>query len=150
MPNTMRKGICPRLKSSITWKANCTLLPIRKYATVEAERAEIKRGTAVVIVMSNMSTSRVNRTPASGALKIPAMAPAAPHPSKSFTPRRLTRKNRPMLEPMALPVEAMGASSPTLPPKATVSVDATSEVYILRGGRAPLWREMESSTLGIP
>ena len=69
---------------------------------------------------------------------MPAMAPAAPHPNSSFTPRWLTWKKRPTLEPMALPVEAMGASNPTLPPKATVSVDATSDEYMFRGGREPL------------
>ena len=107
-------------------------------------------GTAVVMVMSNISTSKVKSTPASGALKMPAMAPAAPQPRSSFTPRGLTWKKRPTLEPMALPVEAMGASNPTLPPKATVRVEATREVYMLRGGSLPLWREIESSTLGMP
>ena len=100
--------------------------------------------------MSNMSTSTVNSTPARGALKMPAMAPAAPHPKSSFTPRALTWKNRPTLEPMAVPVEAMGASSPTLPPNATVRVDATSDEYMLRGGSDPFFREMENSTVGMP
>ena len=100
--------------------------------------------------MSNISTSTVNSTPASGALKMPAMAPAAPQPSSSFTPRTLTWKKRPTLEPMALPVDAIGASSPTLPPKATVSEEATSDEYMFLGGNAPLWREIESSTEGIP
>ena len=81
---------------------------------------------------------------------MPAMAPAAPHPRSSFTPRALTWKNRPTLEPIALPVEAMGASSPTLPPNATVRVEATNDEYMLRGGRAPFFRDMEKSTLGIP
>ena len=149
-PNTMRKGIWLRVKSCVTWKANCTSEPIKKEATVAEHKAEISNGTAVVMVMSNISTSTVNSTPAKGARKIPAMAPAAPQPNSSFTPRLLTWKKRPTLEPMAEPVEAMGASSPTLPPNATVRVEATSEVYMLPGGRRPSLREMASSTLGMP
>ncbi len=42
--------------------------------------AAIIKGTKEAIVRSSISTSRVNTIPAIGALKIPAIAPAAPHP----------------------------------------------------------------------
>ncbi len=55
-----------------------------------------------------------------------------------------------MFDPIALPVDAMGASRPTLPPKATVRVDATIDEYILRAGSTPPPRDSDSSTDGSP
>ena len=55
-----------------------------------------------------------------------------------------------MLLPMAEPVEAIGASRPTLPPKATVSVEAISEVYMFLAGSLERLRLMASSTPGRP
>ena len=43
---------------------------------------ENSSGRMEVMEILNMSTSRVNSTPAMGALNMPAIAPAAPHPSK--------------------------------------------------------------------
>ena len=51
---------------------------------------------------------------------------------------------------MAEPVEAIGASRPTLPPKATVMVEATSEVHMFLAGSSELLRLMASSTEGSP
>ena len=51
---------------------------------------------------------------------------------------------------MAEPVEAMGASRPTLPPKATVSVEAMSEVYMFLDGSRERLRLMASNTEGNP
>ena len=81
---------------------------------------------------------------------MPAMAPAAPQPKRMRTLLELSRNQRPILEPMADPVEAIGASSPTLPPKATVSVEAISEVYIFLLGRREPLRLMASNTEGRP
>ena len=79
----------------------------------------------------NRRISRVNRTPASGALKMPATAPAAPHPSKSVIPRYDKPMYRPRLEPMAAPVYTMGASAPTDPPKPIVRALVTNEDTVL-------------------
>ena len=54
--------------------------------------------------MLNIRISIVNSMPASGALKMPAMAPATPQPSSTvmFAYENLARRAR--LEPMAAPV----------------------------------------------
>ena len=42
---------------------------------------EIMSGMRLAMVRSSISTSIANITPAMGALKMPAIAPAAPHPT---------------------------------------------------------------------
>ena len=69
----MSKGI---LDSSL----KSHLINAKKTGITKEEMAEIIRGTREVIVKSSINTSKVNTIPAIGALKIPAMAPAAPHP----------------------------------------------------------------------
>ena len=59
--------------------------PIKKEVNAVAETAEIRRGTRYAIVRSIISTSRVKTIPAIGALKIPAIAPAAPQPTIKVT-----------------------------------------------------------------
>ena len=89
------------------------------------------RGNREDMVRSIISTSMVNTSPAMGALKMPAMAPAAPHPTRSISLRRSTWKSCPRLDPMADPVSTMGASAPTDPPKPMVSALAMTEEYML-------------------
>ena len=101
-------------------------------------------------VRSKRNTSTTKRMAAKGALKMPAMAPAAPQPSSRRTFLGLSRSQRPMLLPMADPVEAIGASRPTLPPKATVMVEATSDVHMFLAGSSELLRLMARSTEGSP
>ena len=86
-PSRMYQGMFLILKAPATVKESKTSSPIRKYATVAAVTAEIIRGTIDAIVRSSNSTSSVNTIPATGALKIPATAPAAPHPISSVTLR---------------------------------------------------------------
>ena len=57
-------------------------LPRIRLETTVADTEETSRGIIDVMEMLKRRISRVNSTPASGALKIPAMAPAAPHPSR--------------------------------------------------------------------
>ena len=81
----MKYGIWYMSKYSFTWKANCTSFPIKKYAMVDADIDDISRGIAAVIVRSNISTSNTNSMPAIGALNMPAIDPAAPHPNSNIT-----------------------------------------------------------------
>jgi len=74
-----------------------------------------------------------NTNPVIGALKIPEMAPAAPHPTRSISVFCSMRKSRPRLEPMAAPVSTIGDSAPTDPPKPIVMELAASELHILCG-----------------
>ncbi|OPZ96295.1 MAG: hypothetical protein BWY70_01797 [Bacteroidetes bacterium ADurb.Bin408] len=102
-------------------------LPSRKVETMAADTVAIRSGIIDVIVKSSISTSRAKIRPAIGALKIPAMAAAAPQPIIKVVLRELSLKARPMLEPMAEPVNAMGASIPTEPPKPLVMAQAMTD-----------------------
>ena len=66
-----------------------------------------------------------------GALNMPAMAPAAPQPTRSIMVWLSMRNNFPKLEPMADPVSTIGASAPTEPPKPMVMAEATTLVQVL-------------------
>ena len=57
-----------------------------------------------------------NTIPAMGALKIEAMAPAAPQPTRVMRWRSLSEKYLAMFDPMAAPLMTTGASGPALPP----------------------------------
>ena len=95
---------------------------------MEEVTAEMSKGTATFMLRSIISTSKTNKMPAMGALKAPAIAPAAPQPKRMITHLVFKRKKRAIFEAMALPVKTMGASKPTLPPKATVIEDVSIEL----------------------
>ena len=99
--------------------------------TPAAVTQEMSNGSRAPIVRSIMSTSSVNTSPAIGALKMPATAPAAPHPTRSMSVLLFMRKSRPRLEPMAEPVSTMGASAPTEPPKPMVMALAMTLDHVL-------------------
>ena len=86
-----------------------------------------------VAVRSIIKTSIVKSRPANGALKIPAIPAAAPHPTSSMRVRGSSRKSFPKFDPIAAPVYTIGASAPTDPPKPMVMELATTELYILWG-----------------
>ena len=79
------------------------------------------------MVRSSIKTSKVKTIPAIGALKIPAIAPAAPQPTISVTYLYLSLKIRARFEPIDAPVKTIGASAPTEPPKPIVNELATIE-----------------------
>ena len=54
--------------------------PRKMYETMVADTVENSSGIMEVMEMLNSRISNVNRTPASGALNMPATAPAAPQP----------------------------------------------------------------------
>jgi len=58
--------------------------PVKMYVTDVAVTDEISKGTMEVMVMSSIRTSSVKTNPAMGALKMPAIAPAAPQPISSI------------------------------------------------------------------
>ena len=100
---------------------------------VAAVTDEMSRGKTEVIVRSSINTSITKTKPAIGALKIPATAPAAPQPTSNINVFCSIRNSRPRFEPMAAPVNTIGASAPTDPPKPIVTELATIEVHILWG-----------------
>ncbi|MPM89749.1 hypothetical protein SDC9_136861 [bioreactor metagenome] len=84
----------------------------------------------------------VKTSPAIGALKIPDMAPAAPHPTSNINVRCSILKRLPKLEPIADPVKTIGASAPTEPPKPIVIALAIVDDQILCRLMRPCLREM--------
>jgi len=84
----------------------------------------------------------VNTSPAIGALKIPAIAPAAPQPTKSISVRCSILKTLPRLEPIAEPVNTIGASAPTEPPKPMVMELAITDDHVLCRLIRPCRREI--------
>ena len=90
-----------------------------------------RMGNSEAIVRSIINTSSVNTRPAIGALKMPAMAPAAPQPTRVIRVLLSSLKSCPMLEPMAEPVSTIGASAPTEPPKPMVMAEAMTDDHVL-------------------
>ena len=91
----------------------------------------IRIGNSEAMVRSTIRTSRVNTNPAIGALKTPAIAAAAPAPTSNIMVRLSVLNILPKLEPIAAPVNTIGASAPTEPPKPMVIPDATTELQQL-------------------
>ncbi len=108
-------------------------IPVSRYDTTVAVTAVTSSGNIEDIVRSSSNTSITKSIPAMGALKIPAMAPAAPQPTKIIRLCCSSLKYLPRLDPIAEPVSTMGASAPTDPPKPMVIELATSDEYILCG-----------------
>ena len=65
-------------------KGDCA--PIKTYDTTVAVSVDTSKGIIELMEILNSRISNVKRTPARGALKIPAIAPAAPQPSSTVTP----------------------------------------------------------------
>ena len=103
-------------------------------------------GNNDAIVRSNINTSSVNTNPAIGALKIPAIAAAAPHPTISISVLLSVLKNCPRLLPIAEPVSTIGASAPTDPPNPMVMAEAMTELHVLCAFR---WLRLEEIAYSI-
>ena len=78
-----------------------------------------------------MRTSIVNSKPAMGALKMPAIPAAAPQATSMASVCGGSLNACPRLLPMAAPVNTMGPSAPTDPPKPMVNDEAMSDEYML-------------------
>jgi hypothetical protein len=110
---------------------------------VTAVTLEMSNGSRDDIVRSSISTSRVNTNPAMGALKIPDTAPAAPQPMSSIITFWSILKKLARLEPIAEPVNTIGDSAPTEPPKPMVIPLAMSDDHILCLFILPCLRDIE-------
>ena len=127
----MLAGTRSIIHSPSRWKLKSESLPINIYVKHVAVTAAVRMGRSDAMLRSTISTSSVNTSPAIGALKMPAMAAAAPHPTSSISVFLSIRKYCPRLEPMAEPVSTIGASAPTDPPNPMVMADATTDVQQL-------------------
>ena len=115
-----------------------------------AEIVDSSNGRIEVIEMLKSRISSVKSTPASGALKIPATAPAAPHPRRRVMFLYDKPIFLPMLEPIAAPVYTIGASAPTEPPKPMVTELATRDDHMLCGLILDSFFETASKTFVTP
>ena len=91
----------------------------------------INNGMIEVRVRSSINTSSEKIRAAMGALKMPAIAPVAPQAIKSTVVLKFSRKSWLIFEPIAAPVDTIGASIPTEPPNPPVNVHAIMDEYIL-------------------
>ena len=101
--------------------------PTNIYEKQVAVTHDTRMGGSEAIDRSTISTSSVKTSPAMGALKMPAMAAAAPQPTSTMRERLSSLKSCPRLLPMADPVSTMGASAPTEPPKPMVMAEAMTD-----------------------
>src|SRR5690606_30148286 len=88
--------------------------------TTEANAAEINNGINAGIENSGNKISIAKIIPAIGLLNAPAIPAAAPQANNIVTSLYCNPKKRPVLEPIAEPLYAIGASKPHDPPKPTV------------------------------
>ena len=127
IPSNMHAGTLSTGQSASRWKVNSAELPRKIYVKHVAVTHDTRIGSNDDMVRSIISTSSVNTSPAIGALNIPAIAPAAPHPMSSMSVRLSSLNACPRLLPMAEPVSTIGASAPTEPPNPMVIADATTD-----------------------
>ena len=100
---------------------------------------------------SRRMTSRTNSTPAIGALKMPAVADAAPQPmSVGMCSGLMMCSLRAMNEPSDEPMEMIGPSMPADPPEASVAVAVTALFAPTLALISPLLRARDSITSGTP
>ena len=127
MPRSIPTGTLSTSQGSSSVKVNNLLSPIKIYVKQVAVTDAIRIGEILIIVRSIISTSMVNTSPAIGALKMPAIAAAAPHPTSSISVLLLRRNSCPRLLAMLEPVNTIGASAPTEPPKPMVMAEAMTD-----------------------
>ena len=131
MPRMMHAGTRSTPHMLSRWKLTSDELPMKIYVKHVAVTAAVRIGSSDAMLKSTISTSSVNTSPAMGALKMPAMAAAAPQPTSRISFFLSMPNSRPRLEPIAEPVSTIGASAPTDPPKPMVIADATTDVQQL-------------------
>ena len=92
----------------------------------------------------------VNTIPAIGALNIPAIAAAAPHPTNNINVLLFILKRCPKLLAILEPVNTIGASAPTEPPNPIVIADAITDDQQLCAANLLRFEEIAYSILVMP
>ena len=101
-------------------------------------------------VKSRRISSIAKNTPASGALKVAAMPPAAPQATSTRIRDSATRTSRPSVEPSAEPICTIGPSRPTDPPPPMHSAEASALTAATWGAIRPPRRATANITSGTP
>ena len=94
--------------------------------------------------------SIAKNTPASGALKVAAMPPAAPQATSSLMRRSSRRNSWASDEPSAEPICTIGPSRPTDPPPPMHSAEARALTTATCGRIRPPLRATATITSGTP
>ena len=149
-PSSMHAGMRSIVHLSSRKNVKSESLPTNMYVKQVAVTHEMSMGSSEAMLRSTMSTSSVNTRPAMGALNIPAMAAAAPHPTSSMSVLLSIRKSCPRLEPIAEPVSTIGASAPTEPPNPMVMAEAITDDQQLWALRCERLVEMAYNMRVIP
>ena len=101
-------------------------------------------------VKSRRISSIAKNTPASGALKVAAIPPAAPQATSTRMRSSATRISRPSVEPSADPICTIGPSRPTEPPPPMHNADASDFTTATCGAIRPPRRATANITSGTP
>ena len=115
-----------------------------------AETEAIRSGINDTNVKSRANTSTAKTMAVIGALKIADIAPAEAAPSNRILVLAFMWNILAMFDPIADPVATVGPSSPTEPPKPTVSGAVMIEPHIWKRLITPLRLEIAYSVDGIP
>jgi hypothetical protein len=101
-------------------------------------------------VKSRRISSMAKNTPASGALKVAAMPPAAPQATSTRIRASATLATCPRAEPSAEPICTIGPSRPTDPPPPMHSAEASALTAATCGAIRPPRRATAYITSGTP
>jgi hypothetical protein len=126
------------LKGIVKLSLNITFSPKNRVDNTVPVAADINKGSKAALVKSNINTSIENTIAAIGALNTAANAAVDPHANSNTVFFLDKLNNLAKLEPIAEPVNTIGASNPTEPPKPTVMELATIDEYILCALNLPL------------
>lgn len=107
-------------------------------------------GANASTVKSRRISSSAKKTPASGALKVAAIPPAAPQATSIRSRDSGTRSTRPTVEPSAEPTCTIGPSRPTDPPEPMHSADASALTTATCGRIRPPRSATAAITSGTP
>ncbi len=94
--------------------------------------------------------SRAKNTPASGALKVAEIPPAAPQATSSRSRESGRRSHCPSVDPSADPIWTIGPSRPTEPPEPMSRAEASDLITATRGLMRPPFSATATMTSGTP
>ena len=131
--------------------------PVKNGAPPKNARLITSAVTADRIVAASASSensfktiSKPKNTPVSGALKVAAMPPAAPHATITRSRPSLIRTSCPNVEASAEPICTIGPSRPTDPPPPMHSAEARALTTVTGGRMRPPFSATASITSGTP
>ena len=149
-PSTANSAYCVRLSTANAGSGRNAVLPNAARPITLAVTEETTTMPNDWAVKSPRISSIAKNTPASGALNVAAMPPAAPQATSTFIRASGTFRTRPKVEPRAAPICTIGPSRPTEPPPPMHSADARALTAATCGAIRPPLRATAYMTSGTP